>query len=534
MTFEENARLKAVALAKTTGLPALADDSGLAVDVLGGARGIFSARWAGSHGNDRANLELLLDQLADVKDEHRGAAFVCAAVLALPDGTVRATEGRMPGTLAREPKAPTVLATTRSSSSRGTPGTSAELTPEEKNAISPGQGLSRDGAAPARALRLTPTSVPRLSPAVPEPVEIGGLALQAAGRLHHHGALRPHDGCQGVEVDEAGADVGVPVRPGAELVPAVVAVHEVDASGDRAHMVDHGGEVVLPRARGRCRGRSRRSRSLRQPRWHPRGGRCGRSGGPWRCRPRRCSRSAGAPRSVASTALRQLSKPFSGSSALLTWPPWTMSPLAPMDAAASMLLQQLAAGDADPVVRGRHVDEVGAWTYRSMPASTAAARRASGAAGVLELRPLVPLRVAEEELGQGGPAFDGGRDGVGLVDVGAECWCCHAPETKPERRQEQRGRSRCGRPAAAQGRGWGAAGQRGRPRPRCQYSGRRAQVVELADTQDLGSCAFGCAGSSPALRTHPSERFSASSASSRHPPLRAVRSASSLPLASAG
>jgi hypothetical protein len=67
-------------------LPALADDSGLAVDVLGGAPGIFSARWAGRHGDDRANLELLLAQVSDVRDEHRGAGFVCAAVLALPDG----------------------------------------------------------------------------------------------------------------------------------------------------------------------------------------------------------------------------------------------------------------------------------------------------------------------------------------------------------------------------------------------------------------------------------------------------------------
>lgn len=136
VTFEENARLKAVALAKTTGLPALADDSGLAVDVLGGAPGIFSARWAGSHGNDRANLELLLDQLADVKDEHRGAAFVCAAVLALPDGRVRATEGRMPGTLAREPKGSNGFGYDPILIVEGDTRHSAELTPGEKNAIS--------------------------------------------------------------------------------------------------------------------------------------------------------------------------------------------------------------------------------------------------------------------------------------------------------------------------------------------------------------------------------------------------------------
>ena len=73
VTFEENALLKARAVAAATGLLAVADDSGLAVEVLGGAPGIFSARWAGRHGDDEANLRLLLDQLADVADEHRGA-----------------------------------------------------------------------------------------------------------------------------------------------------------------------------------------------------------------------------------------------------------------------------------------------------------------------------------------------------------------------------------------------------------------------------------------------------------------------------
>ena len=104
VTFEENATLKAVAVTEATGLPALADDSGLAVDVLGGSPGVFSARWAGTHGQDRANLELLLAQLSDVPDEHRSAAFVCAAALALPDGTVVVREGRMPGTLSRGPR----------------------------------------------------------------------------------------------------------------------------------------------------------------------------------------------------------------------------------------------------------------------------------------------------------------------------------------------------------------------------------------------------------------------------------------------
>jgi len=136
VTFAENATLKAVAVAEATGLPALADDSGLAVDVLGGSPGVFSARWAGTHGQDRANLDLLLAQLSDVPDEHRSAAFVCAAALALPDGTVVVREGRMPGTLARGPRGDNgfgydpILVVDRDSR------TAAELSPEDKNAIS--------------------------------------------------------------------------------------------------------------------------------------------------------------------------------------------------------------------------------------------------------------------------------------------------------------------------------------------------------------------------------------------------------------
>lgn len=111
VTFEGNARLKAVALARATGLPSLADDSGLVVEVLGGSPGVFSARWSGTLGGrhlgraerDRLNVQLLLDQLADVPDGHRGAAFVCAAALAVPGGEVVVTEGRVQGVLARTP-----------------------------------------------------------------------------------------------------------------------------------------------------------------------------------------------------------------------------------------------------------------------------------------------------------------------------------------------------------------------------------------------------------------------------------------------
>jgi XTP/dITP diphosphohydrolase len=103
-TFAANALLKARAVCAATGLPALADDSGLAVDVLGGAPGIFSARWSGRHGDDRANLDLLLAQLADVPPEHRAAGFVCAAALVTPSGAEHVEHGAVRGTLEREPR----------------------------------------------------------------------------------------------------------------------------------------------------------------------------------------------------------------------------------------------------------------------------------------------------------------------------------------------------------------------------------------------------------------------------------------------
>lgn len=103
VTFAENALLKARALAATTGLVSVADDSGLCVDVLGGAPGVFSARWSGRHGDDRANLELLLAQLGDVPDEHRAAHFTCAVALVLPDGSEHVVHGEMHGVLIREP-----------------------------------------------------------------------------------------------------------------------------------------------------------------------------------------------------------------------------------------------------------------------------------------------------------------------------------------------------------------------------------------------------------------------------------------------
>ncbi|MQS12408.1 RdgB/HAM1 family non-canonical purine NTP pyrophosphatase [Streptomyces kaniharaensis] len=136
VTFAENALLKARALARATGLPAVADDSGLCVDVLNGAPGIFSARWSGKHGDDRANLDLLLAQLADIDAAHRGAHFYCAAALALPDGTERVVEGRLLGTLRTAPAGDGGFGYDPILQPLGETRTCAELTPAEKNAIS--------------------------------------------------------------------------------------------------------------------------------------------------------------------------------------------------------------------------------------------------------------------------------------------------------------------------------------------------------------------------------------------------------------
>ena len=136
VTFMENARLKAHAVAQATGLPAVADDSGLGVDVLGGAPGVFSARWSGKHGDDVANLTLLLLQLGDVPDPHRGAWFGCAAVLALPDGRERVAQGRLVGTLVREPRGSNGFGYDPIFVPEGLAVTSAELSPAEKDAIS--------------------------------------------------------------------------------------------------------------------------------------------------------------------------------------------------------------------------------------------------------------------------------------------------------------------------------------------------------------------------------------------------------------
>ncbi|MBB6404044.1 RdgB/HAM1 family non-canonical purine NTP pyrophosphatase [Arthrobacter sp. AZCC_0090] len=141
VTFAENSLLKARAVAEATGLVAIADDSGLAVDVLGGAPGIFSARWSGRHGDDAANLQLLLAQLSDVPDAHRGAAFVCAAALAVPDavggdGREVVEYGQLEGTLLREPRGGGGFGYDPVLQPQGLDRSCAELSSEEKNAIS--------------------------------------------------------------------------------------------------------------------------------------------------------------------------------------------------------------------------------------------------------------------------------------------------------------------------------------------------------------------------------------------------------------
>lgn len=102
-TFEENALLKAREMCEASGIPAIADDSGLCIDYLNGEPGIFSARWAGTHGDDRANTQKVLYSLADVPDEKRSAHFTCVAALALPDGRTHVEEARFEGWILHEP-----------------------------------------------------------------------------------------------------------------------------------------------------------------------------------------------------------------------------------------------------------------------------------------------------------------------------------------------------------------------------------------------------------------------------------------------
>ncbi|OZG66520.1 non-canonical purine NTP pyrophosphatase [Bifidobacterium eulemuris] len=188
VTFQENALLKARDVARRTGLPAIADDSGLIVDVMGGAPGILSARWAGAHGDDAANNALLLAQIEDIPDARRTARFRCAAALVVPqvpavsDGTAgesafadvadpdgapyRIAEevvetGEMPGVIIRAPRGehgfgydPLFVPDDQPEHAGGSALTSAEMTPAEKNAISHrGKALRALAPAVERLLR---------------------------------------------------------------------------------------------------------------------------------------------------------------------------------------------------------------------------------------------------------------------------------------------------------------------------------------------------------------------------------------------
>lgn len=135
-TFAENALIKARAIAAHTGLPAIADDSGICVDALNGMPGIFSARWAATHGDDNANLDLLLAQIADVPDERRGAHFMCAAALVTPAGVERVVEGIVEGELVRERRGVGGFGYDPVFRPHGYAVTTAEMPAEQKDAIS--------------------------------------------------------------------------------------------------------------------------------------------------------------------------------------------------------------------------------------------------------------------------------------------------------------------------------------------------------------------------------------------------------------
>ena len=135
-TFAENALAKARDAAAATGLPSVADDSGLAVDALNGMPGVLSARWSGRHGDDRANLELLLAQVGDVPDERRGAAFVCAAALVVPGGPETVVHGVWTGRLTRAPRGTNGFGYDPIFVPDGETRTSAELSAAEKDAAS--------------------------------------------------------------------------------------------------------------------------------------------------------------------------------------------------------------------------------------------------------------------------------------------------------------------------------------------------------------------------------------------------------------
>ncbi len=149
-TFAENALIKARAVAEFTCLPAVADDSGLCVDALNGMPGVLSARWSGRHGDDAANLDLVLAQLIDVPSARRGAQFYCAAALVAPavgasgvsaagsagPAVERVVSGQVVGRLVTQPRGSNGFGYDPIFVPAGEERTMAEMTPEEKDAIS--------------------------------------------------------------------------------------------------------------------------------------------------------------------------------------------------------------------------------------------------------------------------------------------------------------------------------------------------------------------------------------------------------------
>jgi len=135
-TFKENALLKARSVCKETGLPAIADDSGLCVDVLNGAPGIFSARYAGVHGDNQANNAKLLRELENIPEEKRGAHFTCAAALVLPDGREHVTEEIFEGSILFAPIGEQGFGYDPLFRPHGLAISSAQMSAEEKDLIS--------------------------------------------------------------------------------------------------------------------------------------------------------------------------------------------------------------------------------------------------------------------------------------------------------------------------------------------------------------------------------------------------------------
>jgi XTP/dITP diphosphohydrolase len=154
-TFKENALLKARSVCKETGLPAIADDSGLCVDALNGAPGIFSARYAGVHGEDKANNAKLLRELENVPEEKRSAHFTCAAALVLPDGREHVCEEIFEGSILFAPIGNQGFGYDPLFRPHGLAISSAQMSAEEKDSISH-RGKSLRAIAPYVINLLTP------------------------------------------------------------------------------------------------------------------------------------------------------------------------------------------------------------------------------------------------------------------------------------------------------------------------------------------------------------------------------------------